>query len=452
MNFFLLIILFTSSLSYSTYKYLHTEGGKTFYLDSFLISLAILLTLILVHFFFKKTKTIIVIIVYSILFSLISFEIYLSYKKNLVSQISDNSETYQNLAKRDNISWDSRSKIKVLEDIKKNNNFVHSHFFPLYLLTNDHLNGIDYQGKKIFPLSGISFSTSILGNELGFFPIIKNDRYGFTNPDSVYDSDIDYVLIGDSFVEGCCTHQSDSFAGNLRKKNLNVLSLGKDGAGPLTEFAILNEYLLNNNIKYNNILWFFSANDLQNLDLELQSDLLIKYLDDFNFSQQLINRQDEVDKALINFLQNEKKKKLVIENINIKSKFDYKNFIGKIINHIKLLNIRIMLQLQPGNKNIKEFENIIKKSYEVSMNNNSKFYFVYLPNTHYFLTGEVYQFKKDIFKILNKLKIDIIDLSIPFKADVDPLRFWPFRCCGHYNEIGYNTASEYLYNYISEKK
>ena len=42
-------------------------------------------------------------------------------------------------------------------------------------------------------------------NESGYYSIYKSDRYGFNNPDYVWDkNEIDLVIIGDSFAHGAC--------------------------------------------------------------------------------------------------------------------------------------------------------------------------------------------------------------------------------------------------------
>ena len=49
------------------------------------------------------------------------------------------------------------------------------------------------------------------------FATYKSDRYGFNNPNNEWNKgDIEYLLIGDSFVQGYCVDQKDTISGNLR--------------------------------------------------------------------------------------------------------------------------------------------------------------------------------------------------------------------------------------------
>ena len=80
-----------------------------------------------------------------------------------------------------------------------------------------------------------------LGNENGYWAIYKSDRYGFNNPDKLWDKDnIDFVIVGDSFVHGMSVFDKDSIRGNIEKKfRRGVINLGWSGNGPLTELCDL---------------------------------------------------------------------------------------------------------------------------------------------------------------------------------------------------------------------
>ena len=75
-------------------------------------------------------------------------------------------------------------------------------------------------GSKYYPLSGVANLFTIFCNENGYWATYKSDRYGFNNPNKVWDySEIDYALLGDSFTHGACVNYPDTFAGNISKNN-----------------------------------------------------------------------------------------------------------------------------------------------------------------------------------------------------------------------------------------
>ena len=71
----------------------------------------------------------------------------------------------------------------------------------------------------------------------------KSDRYGFRNNDKIWDKNPDTILIGDSFTHGAQVLDHDTIAGILNKNNNITLNLGFGGAGPLSQYAILKEYI-----------------------------------------------------------------------------------------------------------------------------------------------------------------------------------------------------------------
>ena len=132
-------------------------------------------------------------------------------------------------------------------------------------------------------------------NENGKYSFYKSDRYGFNNPDHEWDSNqIEYFLLGDSFIHGACVNRNDDIASVLRiLSKKSVLNLGYDNNGPLLQYATLREYYQTNVKK---VLWFYyEGNDLINLPHELNIELLKNYLSDTNFSQDLKDKQSQID-------------------------------------------------------------------------------------------------------------------------------------------------------------
>lgn len=69
----------------------------------------------------------------------------------------------------------------------------------------------------LFTLSGISKQTTVLRNENGEYLIYPSDRYGFNNPDEVWDApETEWLLTGDSFTQGVATPPDENIAGQLQ--------------------------------------------------------------------------------------------------------------------------------------------------------------------------------------------------------------------------------------------
>ena len=141
-------------------------------------------------------------------------------------------------------------------------------------------------------LSIASFNSDTLQcNENGYISIYKSDRYGFNNPDSEWNKkEIEYLLVGDSFIHGSCVNRPDDISSVLRSlTGKSVINLGYSANGPLAEYATLREYL-NPNVK--KVIWvYYEYNDLLDLRDEIKNRILRNYLVDINFSQNLKKRQ-----------------------------------------------------------------------------------------------------------------------------------------------------------------
>ena len=287
---------------------------------------------------------------------------------------------------------------------------------------------------------------TIYCNENGYFSIYQSDRFGFNNPDEEWDSnEIELLLLGDSFTHGACVNRPDDLSSVLRTlSGYNVINLGYGGNGPLTEYATLKEFFPNNTKK---IVWiYFEGNDLSNLNNELKNPILIKYLNDSNFSQDLRNKQDSLDKILIEETQYE------FETAKRKVTPTF-----KIIKFIKIFETRTNIKLlikkykrKYFSPDFKNFEKIIKSTKNFSEKNNSKFYFVYLPEFKRYLDKNYSNKNKEkIEEIIKKLNIKFIDPhKAIFSKEQEPLKNYPFEMSGHFTVKGYNKIAQLIYESI----
>ena len=289
---------------------------------------------------------------------------------------------------------------------------------------------IHEKNQSLFPLSGISNKETILCNEHGYNAIYSSDRYGFNNPDYEWDKkQIDFLLIGDSFTQGACVNTPDSIAGILRKSSNDrgVISLAYTGNGSLIEYATLREYLPL--VKPKNVIWLYYENDLWDLIPELNNQILLKYLNDKNFTQNLKSKQNEINILAEEKLSIEENKYKLSGNAHKKNKYSMMKFL-------KLFNFRVFIKtsLTKEMKRIivPEFKEIIKSAKEEVEKKGSNFYFIYIPEYKRYKKNLSDDFTlNDYNKVINFVKsldIPIIDLNKEvFKKQEDPLSLYPFR-------------------------
>jgi len=377
----------------------------------------------------NDNKVKISLLIFSSIASIMIFEIYLEFSYRIRPTI----------AKRLDIPFDKRTKVELISNLVKLGRNAYPNIYPYLFIYS---NGLSTNEGKIFPLGGISDVTTVLKNELGYYPIIETDEHGFNNPKGLYKkNNLDILLTGDSFTEGCCVKPNENIMAVLRKAGYNTLSIGKGSNGSLIEFAALKEYGVP--LKPKSVLWLFYVNDLQNLKEEIKSPILLKYLNESNFSQNLISRQDEIDIVLINYI---KESLLKRENKSI-----IKSRIEKIL---KLYNLRLLINIEPYYVNPRNpatreefiiFEKILIKSKELVNQWGGKFYFVYLPDFAKYSFEKDHPVRENVLRIVDKLDIPIIDIhSDAFGLHPDPLSFFPFRIDGHYTVKGYQTVSNVI--------
>jgi hypothetical protein len=343
--------------------------------------------------------------------------------------------------------YDYRNEISVYNQLKKNN-------LQTYLRTNTYyLLGDNEKNYSIIPFSGVSKSNIIMCNEGGFWATYFSDRYGFNNPDFVWNEDkIDFLLVGDSFTEGACVNEDDTISANLRRiSNLTSISLGRAATGSLNQFAILREYLPQNTKR---VVWIYYENDITDLEYEFNSMILNKYLINNHFSQNLINKQNLIDDIHIE-LHKKHLEYLMNEKTRINGPFG--SFNTDQYSYLKLYTVRNFIkerflekkhEITPTKKNINDFAVVINNVNETLKEKNIKFYFVYISSRKKYSSkfdGEIYP---EVLKIISNLNIPILDMHKAFKNHPDPLSLFPFRRQLHYNEKGYSFVAEKIYDFV----
>lgn len=365
----------------------------------------------------------------------------------------------KNTALRLGHKWDTRTKYRVLEDYRQEGiNAYPSANFSVFVQERIFFAkkfNLDFE-HRFFPLSGISYAKTILCNESGKWVSYVSDRYGFNNSDRVYENTRDSIIIvGDSFAHGDCVEPGDDVAGNLRRRGYTAITLGTGGNGPLAELATLREYGPHLTPKV--ILWmYFEGNDFLDLPAEYDYPPLKKYLDGAEYTQNLVQKQDAIDKFWIGFFD------LVKEDFSRES--EQRNFWdrdrsdeikGLFRRIVSLHNIRKRLGLsrssymlesegESSNEDEKMFKAVMMAALAEAKKVNSKLYFVYLPTFESFFNDKylLAPSSQKVRKVVSELNIPLIDFFDYLKSTGDPAKYFPFQRSGHYNPAGYDLLAD----------
>jgi len=233
----------------------------------------------------------------------------------------------------------------------------------------------------------------------------------------------------------------------------------------MINYATLREYI-NSNVK--KVLWvYYEGNDLRNLENEKKNNILKKYLSNKNFSQNIKFRQDEINNIANSFIlekAREKERNLELEkerkrNLELwkerKRNLKLETNIFKLIKFIKIFHTRNLISSiiisSPSKTMPAEFKKTLQLTKEIVEKNNSKLYFIYLPEYSRNITiydNTNYNFIK---KMVVELEIPFIDIQkLVFEKEKNALSLFPFELKGHYNVLGYRKVAEMIYKFTKD--
>jgi hypothetical protein len=345
--------------------------------------------------------------------------------------------------------YDQRTKLEVVKDLKMNDKNVVPSFHPTSLLNKVKLN--KKNSNSPFPLGGVADKITVYSNESGEYIIYKSDRYGFNNPDSQWDSKtIEWLLVGDSFLHGSGAIAGQDIAAKiLDLTSKSVINLGIGGNGPLIEYATLKEY--GTNLKPKKVLWvYYEGNDLWDLENERKSAFLMQYMND-KFSQNLINRQTEVNNILNEYIDEKLRQgetEALMQDVINKSNWTRLYRIRKLLAFDEVGIADISITGPP-------FVEILNNAKTLVESWGGELYFVYLPEYSRYskkiISHSQHKSKSDVIEMINTLKIPVIDIHQEvFSNKHNPLLLFPFALPGHYNADGYSEAAKAIVKSVNK--
>ena len=359
-------------------------------------------------------------------------------------------------AKKKNQIYDLRTPEEAYVDHKKLNKKLKPNF--LYSIAFSDLKTFkNAENKKLLiPFRGPINSPSLSCAEDLRYRIINNDKYGFKNPNSIYNKKINSILLGDSYAEGLCEISEKDIAGNLNKKRINTINFGVTGSGPLVSLAILKEF--GNIFKPKNIIYlYFEGNDLGDLSWEKNNSNLSNYLKE-DYRLDYYNKYEEIN-LFLNAAAEETEKIILSKvndnrnNVAVKKK-KYEVFKEHFKDIMELSNLKNIVRFNLFNSEKKNYDLKLLYSVKEKMNFESKkwngnYIFVYVPTWSRYFTKynkETYRtsLKDEILTNLRSKKITIIDLTKFFDNESNIKKYFPLEYVGHYNEKGYKKIADII--------
>ena len=229
--------------------------------------------------------------------------------------------------------------------------------------------------------------------------------------------------------------------------------MGATGNGPLSELACIKEYLHDRQLGF--VFWvYFEANDLSDLhNKETKEPILMKYLDENEFSQGIIASQDKVNSELISFVNEE----LVRAEVKTKPSAGFIERIGLGNTKEALFNLKnSMVHVQPTEYNLDLFCSVLANAKNAVEKNGGKLVFIYLPEYARYdgkrtTKGSAAHMKDNVIGMVNSLDIDTIDLDAAFAKLDDPKSVFTFSANNHYNAGGNLIIAGEILRYVNKQ-
>ena len=237
--------------------------------------------------------------------------------------------------------------IELAINFKKDNLFKKTRLYYLNSLQDKNYNKIylNYgvykqldKEQKLLPLSGYENSKILLCLDENNRPVFYfSDKYGFNNS---INKENDFLLIGDSYVQGMCVHNKDNLNSQFKKFSLTTNSLGVGGNGPLIELATFKEY--KDYYNYNSVILFITPNnDYYDLSREIKNNILLNYLNQETFTQNLSNdKNKEIKISILNSFFGNKTQRFWNDSLSVYH-FNLKSLTNSIENLFKNKNLKI---------------------------------------------------------------------------------------------------------------
>ena len=139
--------------------------------------------------------------------------------------------------------------------------------------------------------------------------------------------------------------------------------------------------------------------------------------------------------------------KLINEEIKKRNQFVKQNhFKYRLIKILKIYNTRALFASKKEPILVPEFKKIIELSNNLAIQNNSKLYFIYLPDYSRYKNNFQYNNYHEIKAFIKELNIPFIDIDAEvFKKEKDPLKLFPFKQNGHYTVEGYKKVAQKIF-------
>ncbi|WOS64942.1 SGNH/GDSL hydrolase family protein [Sinorhizobium fredii] len=327
------------------------------------------------------------------------------------------------------------------DTLRRNKNMV-----PGFTLRSlNRLSGTDELPEAL--LSGFPSTQVVLCTSKGGVVSYTADRYGFNNPDDVYNRRLDLMLLGDSFVEGFCLPPGEDLASSVRAGGAAAASIGIRGNGPLVELAMLGRF--GEVLRPRHVMMVFvEGNDWENLERELAVPWLLEALSpDANYGWQSTAQATMREARSILA----ERKNTPVTGIDLLTRTSLlRNFVAL---QQTLARLGLVYPKIAGSK--PEFRKILHRAKELTKSWGGTFTLVYVPRMDRFIgplsSDQPFDpLRRRVLVAAAAEGIPVIDLHEAMRAQAEPILL--YAPDAHFSRAGAKFAANEILRSIATKE
>jgi hypothetical protein len=360
-------------------------------------------------------------------------------------------------AKAAGISFDSRTRVQVIADLRKQGVAAYPPFYPYLLLDSP----LRVDGNPTIALSSMSNVLTVCCNDSGQYLTYTTDEHGFANPPGSWSqTSIDLALVGASSAVGESVPQADNLLSQLRTRYPSAMTLGAGGNGPVLELASIREYLPV--VKPKRVLWLFAETHTpEYLAWEKRFPRVLRYLDP-TYKQGLFEKQDSLNRAIAQYFNDGIRTELAAESLPRLAK-----------NFLLLKDLRTVLYFYVDDKTAKPkpyefdarlYEQALREGLNTVSSWGGSIILVYYPDSSRYagISGYTPALRQSLdrthatfMEVANRLNLPVIDLSPSFpdlpasEAAGNKQYFYPYPA--HFKPAGYRVAGTEILSWLEKQ-
>ena len=341
--------------------------------------------------------------------------------------------------------WDRRSKREVVVDLRQKGVKAVPAIGSgkLVALLPASASESDREAARWRNFGGVTQALTVLCNESGVWQAYRSDEFGFNNPPRMWDSGrLQVAFVGDSHTLGHCVPADQGFVAVVRETLPMTLNLGGAGSGPLSELAVLREYLVEQRPRA--VVWvFYEGNDAVNLEREKKDPFFTAYLEP-GHRQGNRGRQALKDRIMLSHIARE----LHREG---DGSLGWRRLRSRASELVRLGRLRFFLgTLPPSVIDDELFRRILLEARSSVEAWGGTLYFVYLPSASRYGSwggrgGGLEEIRKKILAAAQDAGLTIIDMHKAFIRTGDPLAYYNF----HLSVAGHRALGKSIVEVLS---